>query len=154
MRSPRGGGRLARAMGDRPPPRAALRRALDADDAPVGVDRLARRTAELAAALGPEHVAVGRARAALGDALRAAGRLDEAAAAFRAVLAVREAALGPDDPEHAPVLLELAGLAAAVGDAAGALALASRATALLDGRVPADHPLLREARAAAAVRPG
>ena len=52
--------------------------------------------------------------------------------------------------EHAGALLELAELAAARGEPGEARRHARRAVALLDGRVPADHPLLREARDAAA----
>jgi hypothetical protein len=106
---------------------------------------------EFAALLGPDHVEVAIAQTTLGAALHRAGRLDEAAEAYATGLAARERALGADHPELAPTLLNLGQLAADNGDAATATSYATRAVAVLDGNVVAEHPFLRLARQRAGI---
>ncbi len=95
---------------------------------------------------GPEHVEVGIARCTFGAALDRAGRLDEAEAAYRAGLVIREAALGPEHPDLAPTLLNLGRILDRRGDRAAGCALASRAVGVLEGKVVDDHRFLVKAR--------
>ena len=116
------------------------------------VEHLRRATDTLACEVGDGHADTLLARAELAEALALAGRTAQAIVAHDAVLTGRATALGADHPELAPTLLALAALTAAGGtspDRIRAYALASRAVGVLHGRVPADHPLLAEARAAA-----
>lgn len=117
------------------------------------VDHLQRAVQTLLGNVGAGHADTLAARAELAESLAAAGRAVEATVEHEAVLEGRAAALGHDHPELAPTLLALAALSGTCeGDdaRADARAYALRAVDVLHGRVPVDHPLLADARTAAA----
>ncbi|MGI8683373.1 MAG: tetratricopeptide repeat protein [Mycobacteriales bacterium] len=100
----------------------------------------------MTAAHGPDHLEVAIARTSLGAALHRAGRLDEAAAAYRDGLAARERRQGAAHPELAPTLLNLSSLSEQSGDRDEAVQLAHRAATNLTGAVTDDHPVLLATR--------
>ncbi len=77
---------------------------------------------------------------ALGNALQAQGRFADAEAAYREALDLGEAVSGPDDPELAPLVGNLAMAAAAQSRRAEADTLLERAIALGRSGVAVDHP--------------
>lgn len=117
------------------------------------IDLLAETIAGFTTLYGPDHLEVGIARCTLGAALDRVGRLSEAEAAYRAGLAIREAALGPEHPELAPTLLNLGRVLDRAGDRAEGRALTERAVRNLTGRVVEDHRFLVKARRRLAERP-
>ena len=77
-----------------------------------------------------------------------ARRHGEAEVLYRRALAIKHTVLGPDHPELAILLNNLAVLATAREDKAQARLLYRRAIALLEPAVTSDHPTLRGCRQA------
>ena len=76
------------------------------------------------------------------------GATEEAEALYRRALAIKHTVLGPDHPELAILLNNLAVLAPAREDKAHARLLYQRAIALLEPAVSGDHPTLHGCRQA------
>jgi tetratricopeptide (TPR) repeat protein len=76
----------------------------------------------------------------LGLSLEKAGEYARAESLYRRALAIRERALGADDPDLATSLNNLAGLLADKGDYAGAELLYRRALAIREKALGPDHP--------------
>ena len=73
------------------------------------------------------------------------GDVDRAAAGYRDSVRIRSAVLGPDHPELATTLVNLAQLEHARGNPAMAMEAVRRAIQLLEPAVPKDHPTLSAA---------
>nr|WP_202523666.1 tetratricopeptide repeat protein [Kitasatospora sp. SID7827] len=108
----------------------------------------AERAADLAGQrLGADHVLVLRLRQRIGKATDRLGRLEEAAALHRAVLADLERVAGPDDPDTLTSCLHLSRPLTWTGHPAEAVRLMHRAVAGRTARLGQWHPLTLEARA-------
>lgn len=104
---------------------------------------------ELARSRPAGHIDVIHAQTELAEALRGAGQPQRAADTLAQVLGRRESAFGLDHPALASTLLALSIVSEELGDAEQARTFAQRAMRVLEDRVPADDPTLREARARA-----
>jgi len=94
------------------------------------------------AALGPEHLNVGRGLANIGVVAFSRGSLAEARLAFEQALAILENALGPEHPDLAIVLGNLGAVVFEEGDYPEALAIYERVFAIESATRPPTHPSL------------
>jgi len=94
------------------------------------------------AALGPEHLNVGRGLANIGVVAFSRGSFAEARPVFEQALAILEDALGPQHPDLAIVLGNLGAVAFEEGDYPKALATYERVFAIESAALPPTHPRL------------
>ena len=92
-----------------------------------------------------EPIELARALDGLGTPLRSLGKFEDAMAAHRRSLALREEALGADHPECASSHINLGQALAAAGDTAGADAAFRRAATLLEAATGQEHADLANA---------
>ena len=92
------------------------------------------------AALGPEHLSVGRLLANVGVVAWSKGSTAEARQAYEQALTIFERALGPEHPDLAVVLGNLGGVAYEEGDHPEAKAIYERVFAIESATRPPTHP--------------